>query len=130
MNTCDKYNVLVGCKEDVARQIAEKYNATFISSATSAINAVDQVAKFFLDDGKMHIYHTNNILELRIIELKADSYNKFDHLEVFDLHNTDSFDKAIPVLYSEYGMSELYENWNIVLNDLENALTEKYGEDY
>lgn len=130
MNTCDKYNVLVGCKEDVARQIAEKYNATFISSATSAINAVDQVAKFFKDDSKIHIYHTNNILELRIIELKADSYNKFDHLEVFDLHGTDSFDKAIAVLYSEYGMSELYENWNIVLNDLENALTEKYGEDY
>lgn len=130
MNTCDKYNVLVGCKEDVARQIAEKYNATFISSATSAINAVDQVAKFFKDDGKIHIYHTNNILELRIIELKADSYNKFDHLEVFDLHGTDSFDKAIAVMYSEYGMSELYENWNIVLNDLEKALTEKYGEDY
>lgn len=130
MNTCDKYNVLVGCKEDVAKQIAEKYNATFISSATSAINAVDQVAKFFKDDGKIHIYHTNNILELRIIELKADSYNKFDHLEVFDLHGTDSFDKAIAVMYSEYGMSELYENWNIVLNDLEKALTEKYGEDY
>lgn len=130
MNTCDKYNVLVGCKESVARQIAEKYNATFISSATSAINAVDQVAKFFTDDDKIHIYHTNNILELRIIELKADSYNKFDHLEVFDLHGTDSFDKAIAILYSEYGMSELYENWNTVLEDLENALHEKYGEDY
>ena len=61
MNTCDKYNVLTGCTESVARQIAEKYNATFITSATSAIKAVDQVAKFFTDDDKIHMYHTNNI---------------------------------------------------------------------
>lgn len=124
----DKYNVLTGCKENVARQIAEKYNATFISSATGAIKAVDQVSKFFTDDDKIHIYHTNNILELRIIEIKVDLYHKFDHLEVFDLHGTDSFDKAIPILYSEYGISELYETWSTVLEDLENALTEKYGE--
>lgn len=121
------FNVITGCSEYTASEIAKKYNAKFFTSATSAIHSIKSINEFFTRDNTIHVYFTNNPIELRLIEIKSDLLDAFNDLEVYDLHHTEDFSKAIKVLYTDSGMSNLYNNWYEVLYDTEALLDAKYS---
>ena len=67
---------------------------------------------------------------VRAIECYCDIYNRMDILDVYKTKQIDEFNYTLEnISYSEYGISELYEDFSRPFEKLENLIDEKYGEE-
>ena len=77
------------------------------------------------------IITTHSPFFIRAIECFSDLHNQMNNLNVYRIEKDQNNKQTIEnVMYSEYGVSDLYEDLSAPLDKLEDLLKDKYGDAY
>lgn len=91
----------------------------------NTLNTLKQIIEANKDKHNHYILPTNNLLTLRSIECYCDYYDCMSDLDVFDIEDETNIIKASNVMYSNFGISEIYGRYNDIYENLNQLICNK-----
>lgn len=91
----------------------------------NAIALAEKLLKGYKDSKQRLIISTKSMLFLRAIECYSDYFGVMRDLNVYDMDHAvekGNIDTAPNVMYSEYGISEIYDKYNKAFKFLDNLI--------